>query len=254
MTHTRAPDLSIVCIARDAQDHLARWLRHLQPLRGATSHEVIVVIDDRTRDASAACAARLGARVEHARFTGFGALREHARGLCRGAWALCLDVDEYPDPALQARIADAVAETPRCAWALALHTRIGGARTRRGPFAREWRARLFPTSGGRWDPHAEIHEALTLDVPLKRMYGGIVQHHTAPDALTCWARHERYGLAMASAREAPRHSTARAYIRASVRLARGLMIHGGAIAGPAGWAMACCQARATYLKWATPRR
>lgn len=254
MTRPDAPRVSILCIARDAQAHLARLLRHLQPLRSAASHEVIVVIDDRTRDASAACAARMGAQVAHATFAGFGAMREHAHSLCNGVWTLCLDADEYPEPALQARIAHAIAQTPRCAWALALHTRIGGARTRRGPFAREWRARLFPTAAGRWDPRDSIHEALTLDVPLRRLRGGVVQHHTAPDALTCWARHERYGLAMAHARHDPRHNTARACAHAAARLAKGLLLHGGALAGPPGWAMACCQARATYLKWAAPRR
>src|SRR5690349_12410969 len=82
--------LSVAIIARDEERHLAGALESVRGLAG----EVVVLLDSRTRDRSAAIARGEGARVFVEPWRGFPAQRNRALDLCVGAWVLFLDADE----------------------------------------------------------------------------------------------------------------------------------------------------------------
>ena len=76
-------------LARDEEAYIGACLDSL-----AWADEVLVVLDDATRDATGQVARWRGARVERARFVSFSQLRNAALDLARGEWVLFVDADE----------------------------------------------------------------------------------------------------------------------------------------------------------------
>jgi tetratricopeptide (TPR) repeat protein len=102
--------LSIITIARNEAAGLAGFLEHHRDL--ADEH---VLVDTGSDDETVAIARQLGAAVHH--FTwcdDFAAARNHSLEQARGDWVLCLDVDEFIDPADFAAIQQAARGQPTC--------------------------------------------------------------------------------------------------------------------------------------------
>lgn len=238
----------MLIIARDAARTLPALLEALAALRRSLPEmEIVVLVDDRTRDDTARLARRANARVIHEPFKGFGSFKERGRRQCRGAWVLNLDADERPTAAALAAI-ERAARGPRAfAWTLDIRTTLAGRPTRRGPFAAERRLRMFPRALGHWLSEERVHETPRVSVPIRAL-PGIVHHASFVDARDCLARHARYGIRAAGARPGP-PAPLKGWTRACWRAARQLFVHGGLIAGPPGVVLAYGQARATWLKW-----
>ncbi|MBM4131980.1 glycosyltransferase family 2 protein, partial [bacterium] len=97
--------VSVAIITKDAAAQLDRCLASV-----AFADEV-VVLDQGSRDDTAAVCARRGARVHQGAWEGFGPTKQRAAGLCRNRWVLSVDSDEEVSPELAAAIA-ALPEAP----------------------------------------------------------------------------------------------------------------------------------------------
>ncbi|HJZ45668.1 MAG TPA: glycosyltransferase family 2 protein [Roseiflexaceae bacterium] len=97
--------LSVAIIARDEERHIGAAL---DSLAGMTD-QVLVLLDSRTADRTAAIAHDRGARVIVEPWRGFSAQRNRALELCAGEWVLFLDADERVSPELGAEIQDVLA-------------------------------------------------------------------------------------------------------------------------------------------------
>ncbi|MGG5810600.1 glycosyltransferase family 2 protein [Falsiroseomonas sp. CW058] len=104
-----SPRLSALVVARNEQDRLPDCLASL-----AFADEVVVVLD-RTTDASADIARRHGARVIEGGWELEGERRNAGLAACTGDWVLEVDADERVEPALAAAIRRTVADSP-FAW------------------------------------------------------------------------------------------------------------------------------------------
>ena len=90
--------MSTVCvaiIARDAADTIERCLLSLQ-----WADSLLVVVDDRTRDATAELARSIGARVELHGFEDYARQRNAALRIADSDWVLFVDADEVATPEL----------------------------------------------------------------------------------------------------------------------------------------------------------
>ena len=90
--------MSTVCaaiIARDAADTIERCLLSLQ-----WADSLLVVVDDRTRDATAELARSIGARVELHGFEDYARQRNAALRIADSDWVLFVDADEVVTPEL----------------------------------------------------------------------------------------------------------------------------------------------------------
>jgi glycosyltransferase involved in cell wall biosynthesis len=96
--------LSVAIIAKDEARHIGAAIDSAAGLAG----EVIVLLDDRTRDHSAAICQAHGARVVIEPWRGFSGQRNRALELCSGEWVLFLDADERVTPELRDEIAEIV--------------------------------------------------------------------------------------------------------------------------------------------------
>ncbi|HWQ12268.1 MAG TPA: glycosyltransferase family 2 protein [Roseiflexaceae bacterium] len=82
--------LSVAIIARDEEHHIGAALDSVAGL----ADEVVVLLDERSADRTAAICRERGAIVHSAPFHGFSAQRNRALELCHGDWVLFLDADE----------------------------------------------------------------------------------------------------------------------------------------------------------------
>ena len=148
--------LSAVVVARDEADTIEGCLRRL-----AFAGEVIVVVDDRTTDATADLARALGAEVHLATFTAFDEFKNGAVARATRPWTLLVDADERVTDALEAEIAAAIGSAPpAAAYRIPIQNWFYGHRIRRCGY-RERPIRLFRTGAGRFA--GGIHERLQLD-------------------------------------------------------------------------------------------
>ncbi|PZU94174.1 MAG: glycosyltransferase family 2 protein [Chelatococcus sp.] len=96
----RVPPLSIFIIARDEADRIGRTIEAVKGLS-----DDILVVDSGSTDGTQEVAAKLGARVVHNPWPGYGQQKRFAEELCRHRWMLNLDADEVVPPGLAAEIA-----------------------------------------------------------------------------------------------------------------------------------------------------
>lgn len=170
--------LSLCVIARDEEDRIGACLRSVS---GAS--EAIVVIDPRTRDATAEVARREGAIVVERPFDGHAAQRRAAMAIARERWCLFLDADERLSPeagdALRAAMAGPAAGVRfhrRSSWL--------GTPLRHGRWGRDRVIRACSRDRGRWE--GGLHERLVVDGPVVTVQAPILH-----DPYRDWIEHVR---------------------------------------------------------------
>lgn len=166
------PGVSVAMIVRDEEDRIERALRSV-----AWADEVVVV-DGGSRDATAAVAADLGARVlETGEWPGFPEQRRRSVEACAGPWILVLDADEEVPPALAREIQETLsaAAGPSAGYEILRHTQyLGHWFGRRGWF-RERHLRLARKEALRVTER-RVHEGLEVDGPVARLRNPILHY------------------------------------------------------------------------------
>lgn len=168
--------LSVCLLARDEEAELARCLAAV-----AWADEIVVVVDDRSRDGTESVARRLATRVERKPYAGDVLQKRYCMNLARNDWVLILDPDEVVPPELATSIRSSLAssaqlESPATPVAYRLNrvTYHLGRWIRHGDFFPDWKLRLFRRSRARFegqDPHGRVE----VDGPVGVLEGEL--HH-----------------------------------------------------------------------------
>ncbi|MEI7771594.1 MAG: glycosyltransferase family 2 protein, partial [Chloroflexales bacterium] len=166
--------LSAAIIARDEARHIAGCIDSLAGL----ADEVVVLLDDRTRDATAAVCAARGARVLREPWRGFPAQRNRALDVCRGPWVLFIDADERVEPDLAAEIRQAIAGPAAAAgyW-IPRHNIFFGQTLRGGGWYPDRQLRLLRRADARYDEGRLVHEFAQLRGPAGTLRGHLTHHN-----------------------------------------------------------------------------
>ena len=142
------PKLSALVVARNEERQLAGCLETLR-----FADEIVVVLD-RTSDASAEIASRFGARIIEGAWPFEGDRRSAAVAACRGDWIIEVDADERVTPGLAEEVRRVIAATPGDAYFLIpIANHVGGKLIRCGWGAYNgaaMRAALYRPGGKRW--------------------------------------------------------------------------------------------------------
>ena len=194
--------LSVAIIARDEERHIAGALQSARPV----ADEIVVLLDPRTRDRTAAFCAEQGARVVAAPFVSFPAQRNRALAECAGRWVLFLDADERITPELQAEVgrlkaawAGATQPVPAAEagyWIPRFNTYWGRA-LRGGGWYPDHQLRLLRRDVARYDEERLVHELVILDGP-----AAYLSQHLLHINIESWGelrrKQHRYALAEAA--------------------------------------------------------
>jgi len=168
--------LSVAIIAKDEQRHIGAALDSIASL----ADEVLVLLDSRTSDRTAAISRAHGARVVVEPWRGFAAQRNRALDLCVGDWVLFLDADERVTDALrdellqiaecrvQIKEAHSTLYTLQSAivgyW-IPRHNQFFGQTLRGGGWYPDHQLRLLRRGHARYDEAQLVHEFAQLDGP-----------------------------------------------------------------------------------------
>jgi len=169
------PLLSIFIIARDEADRIERTI---EAVRGLSDD--IVLVDSGSTDGTQGLAARLGARVIHHPWPGYGLQKQFAEDQCRHDWLLNLDADEVVPSAMVAEIAALFAGSGPAADAYELRIAEifpGERAPHRFAYALA-PVRLYRRDKGRYSP-SSVHDRVDL-VPGARIarLKGTVHHYS----------------------------------------------------------------------------
>lgn len=171
MTARQVPTLSAVVVARDEATMIPGCLRRL-----GFADEVIVVVDDRSRDGTREIAEQFGARVYLERFQSFSQLKNAALARASGDWVLVVDADERVTHSLREEIIAAM-DGPYDAYSVPRDNYFFGQRMEWGGWP-ERMVRLF--RGGIVSYHGDIHEQerFTTETPRIGRLEGSLAHFT----------------------------------------------------------------------------
>jgi glycosyltransferase involved in cell wall biosynthesis len=157
--------LSVCVLACNEETELERCL-----LSVAWADEIVVVVDDKSRDATESVARRLASRVECRAYAGDIEQKRSCVALAKHDWVLVLDPDEVVSVSLaesiRARLeSDIKTELGADVNSGAVAYRINrstfhlGRWIRHGDFYPDWKLRLFRRSRAHWtgrDPHGRV--------------------------------------------------------------------------------------------------
>ncbi len=224
--------LSAAIIARDEARHIAGCIDSLVGL----ADEVVVLLDDRTRDDTAAVCVACGARVIPVPWRGFPAQRSRALASCRAPWVLFIDADERVEPDLAAEIREVIAR-PHAddGYWIPRHNIFFGQTLRGGGWYPDRQLRLLRRAAAHYDEGRLVHEVAQLGGGAGTLRGHLT-HHNIEKFGEFWRKQTDYALAEAHTMAAQgRQTRARNFVGAPARaLWRRYVALGGWRDGPLG--------------------
>jgi glycosyltransferase involved in cell wall biosynthesis len=212
----------------------------------------IVVVDSYSNDATATIATAAGARVLQRPFDGFRSQKQFAIEQARHDWVLCLDADERVSDALRKSI-----EAARDAgFADAAGYRFARLSDYFGRFLRHGNAypdrvlRLFDRRRGGWRGKREVHEAASVDGPVRTLAGDLI-HYPYRSLEQQLSKTQRYARMMAEHDFArgKRATLGKLVLAPAWRFWRGYLLRGGFRDGWHGLVYA--YVRANYVRQKT---
>lgn len=240
--------VSACVIARDDALRIERCLESL-----AWADETIVVIDERSRDASEALAIRAGARVLRRAYAGNVEQKNFALAQAKHDWVVSLDADEALSPALALRLRERIARAGDALDGIELNrvTRHLGRWIRHGDFHPDWQLRAFRRSRGSWagsNPHGRVQ----LTGRVERLAGDL-EHHSYVDLADQIARVQAYSRIEAQEfhRRGRRARVSDLCLRPPARFLRAYLLKAGFRDGVPGFLIAAVTAFHVLLKYAT---
>lgn len=194
----------------------------------------VVVVDSGSTDDTRARAEARGARVLQRPFDGFRSQKAFAVEQARHDWVLCLDADERVDATLRGNI-EAAREhgfDDAAGYRFARLSEYFGAFLRHGNAYPDRVLRLFDRRRGGWRGEREIHEAVSVDGPVRTL-GGNLEHHPYRSLSEQLAKQERYAQMMAEYQYARGKRAGLRHILLNPwwRFVRGYILRGGFLDG-----------------------
>ncbi|NJO82531.1 MAG: glycosyltransferase family 2 protein [Blastochloris sp.] len=191
--------LTIALIACDEERHIGLALASVNALRAAQPTEVLVLLDQRSRDRTADISCAHGVRVVVEPWRGFPAQRNRALALSKGEWVLFLDADEQVTPALCTEIATVLQGPPSdniVGYGIPRHNRFFGQVVRGGGWYPDYQLRLLRRSRARYDEQQHVHEAACLSGEVGYLHTHLL-HNNIERLDEFWQKQARYALAEA---------------------------------------------------------
>jgi hypothetical protein len=185
--------LSAAIIARDEARHIAGCLASL----AGVADEVVVLVDDRTRDATAKICRQHGAQVYVLPWGGFPAQRSRALGIAHNEWVLFIDADERLTAELAAELRACIAASDGCdGFWIPRYNLFFGRPLRGGGWYPDHQLRLLRRSQAAYDLSRLVHEYASVHGSTGILRGHLV-HHNIERLDELWRKQRAYAFAEA---------------------------------------------------------
>lgn len=210
----------------------------------------ILLVDSGSSDATVELARRLGARVVHQDWLGFGPQKQFAVAAARHDWVLCVDSDERVTPDLATAIEEALAAPVAGAYRFARSNRFMGRYLRHGEGYPDWSLRLFDRRQARWSDDA-VHEKVLYSGEPATLAGDLL-HDTEETLESYIAKQNRYTTLAARQAVAAgkRAGAARMLASPVLRFVKFYFFRGGFLDGLPGFVHISVGCFNSFLKYA----
>ena len=231
--------ISAAIITLDAASDLDRCLASLSFV------DEIIVLDQGSRDETAAVCARHGAVVHQTEWLGFGPTKQKAVDLCRNRWVLSIDSDEQVTPELQAAIETLPDQPDEAAFMVNRLSRFLGKWIRHCGWHPEYVTRLFDRNRAHFNDKS-VHESIVAEGNVGRL-DGLLRHYTYETMEQYIDKLNRYTTLAAEEMHLAGRSTSLfgAVVRAKVAFFRMWLVKGGILDGVPGTVL--CLASSFYV-------
>jgi len=181
--------ISVAIIAKDEARHIGAALASVVPW----ASEVVVLVDARSRDATAAIAQAAGATVYHEAWRGFPGQRNLALAQCHAPWVFFLDADERVEADLLAELTAQIDAMPADVAGLWVprHNLFFGRVLQGGGWYPDYQLRLVRRAGAHYDEKIEVHEVATVRGTTQRLHGHIT-HLNIETFAELWQKQAAY--------------------------------------------------------------
>ncbi len=160
-------------------------------IEGASFADEILVVDSGSSDRTVEIARKLGARVIHQDWLGYGRQKQFAVEQAANEWVLCLDADEWLSPELSQSIQSVLEQPEYSAYQFPRRNRFMGRWLRHGEGYPDWSLRLFDRNHAHWSED-EVHEKVITDEQIGSLEGDLM--HESEDGLRPYLeKQKRYG-------------------------------------------------------------
>ncbi len=157
----------------------------------------IVVVDSGSQDDTVEVAQRLGARVIHQDWLGYGPQKRFAASAAANRWVLSLDADERVSATLREAMRRELQAPRYAAYRMARRNRFLGRWLRHGEGYPDWSVRLFDRKQANWSEDT-IHEKVVCAGPVGRLAGDLL--HESEEGIAAYlAKQNRYTTLQAEA-------------------------------------------------------
>jgi glycosyltransferase involved in cell wall biosynthesis len=244
--------LSVCVLACDEAADLERCLASVD-----WADEIVVVVDDKSRDETESVARRLASRVERFVYAGDVEQKRTCTGLAKHDWVLVVDPDEVVTEALAASIRNRLAshgsdsaDPEIVAYRINRSTYHLGRWIRHGDFYPDWKLRLYRRSRASWvgrDPHGRVEvEGRVADLD------GELLHYSYRDLADQIGRIQFFSdqAAAALVRDGIPFRLGHLVLRPPARFLRIYLLRQGFRDGLPGFIIACASAFYVFLKYA----
>ena len=213
--------LAVAIIARDEARHIGAALASV----AALADETLVLLDDRTSDATAEIARSYGAQVVVAPWRGFPAQRNRALALCQTDWLLFLDADERVSADLATEIQRITAnesaignrQSAIAGYWIPRHNQFFGRVVRGGGWYPDRQLRLLRRTQAHYDETRFVHEFAQLGGEAGQLSGHLT-HINIERMGEFWRKQRAYALQEAQTlHHEGRHARWRNFVGAPVR-------------------------------------
>ncbi len=188
------PKLTVAIIARDEERHIGDCLASLVDL----TDDLVVLLDDRSRDRTGAICREYGAQVHVEPWRGYPAQRNRALQLCRGAWVLFVDADERVTPELrqEGRAVSEADDNGVVGYWIPRHNVFFGQRVRGGGWYPDHQLRLLRRTHVHYDEQRLVHELVQVQGATRILTGHLL-HYNIERLGEFWQKQIEYALAEA---------------------------------------------------------
>lgn len=210
----------------------------------------IVVVDSGSQDGTPELAARLGARVMHQDWLGYGAQKQFAVQQAQFDWVLCIDADERVSDALRAAIESALVAPRVSGYEMPRRNRFMGRWLKHGEGYPDWSLRLFDRRDGRWSS-GSVHEKVVLRGAPSRLTGDLL-HESAEDLGAYLAKQNHYTSLQAAAlfKRGKRVGVVRLVVSPALRFLKFYVWRRGFLDGAAGLVHISIGCHNSFIKYA----
>jgi glycosyltransferase involved in cell wall biosynthesis len=161
-----------------ARDEEATIERCLTSLRWADS--LLVVLDDRTTDATAERAALCGARVVVNRFEDYGRQRNAALRVAETDWLLFVDADEVVPPELESEVRAVITgERPAAGYWIPRRNILFGHWVRHTGWSPDYQLRLLRVEKAKYREDRSVHELVELEGEAGHLASRLIHYNYA---------------------------------------------------------------------------